>query len=70
MFFLFYYHQPNLGSLLKLWVFIMCRKTTSVYSEAAAPNESEALGPDGEEEPGIFQVLDRLEKITDTLLSK
>ena len=46
------------------------KNITSVYSEATAPNESEVQGPDGEEEPGIFQVLDRLEKITDTLLSK
>jgi len=27
-------------------------------------------GPDIEEEPGIFQVLERLEKITDALISR
>ena len=38
--------------------------------EAAAPGESEIQGPEGEEELGIFQVIDRLEKITEELISK
>jgi len=38
--------------------------------EAVAPNESKGQGPVREEEPGIFQVIERLEKITDALLSK
>jgi len=38
--------------------------------EAAAPDESKGQGPGGEKEPGIVQVLERLEKIADALLSK
>ena len=36
----------------------------------AFTSESNALRPDGEEELGIFQVLDRLEEIIDTMTSK
>jgi len=39
-------------------------------SDSVAPPESEAQGPEEEEELGIFQVIERLERITDSLLSK
>jgi len=38
--------------------------------ESDLPDESEVQGTNREEELGIFQVIERLEKITDTLLSK
>ena len=38
--------------------------------DSASPDESEVKGADGEEKLGIFQVIERLEKLTDELLSK
>jgi len=38
--------------------------------EYAPPDESEVQGTSRKEKLGIFQVIERLEKITDTLLSK
>jgi len=46
-------------------------KLSAVSSdESAPPDKPEVQGPDREEELGIFQVIERLEKITDTLLSR
>jgi len=53
---------------MRAWIYYKYQLISS--DESAPPDESETQGPGIEEELGILQVIERLEKIADTLLSK